>query len=102
MILDKNKFYQWDLERTLEIVDNIVTEVHFKKFTDNKLYVCEVYDNNGVRVVDIPNVLFVSKADEDDLNINLKDYNSMTGYTFINLSDSQEEYFTISARGISA
>lgn len=60
MILDKNKFYQWDLERTLEIVDNIVTEVHFKKFTDNKLYVCEVYDNNGVRVVDIPNILFTT------------------------------------------
>ena len=60
MILDKNKFYQWDLERTLEIVDNIVTEVHFKKFTDNRLYVCEVYDNNGVRVVDIPNILFTT------------------------------------------
>ena len=60
MILDKNKFYQWDLERTLEIVDNIVTEVHFKKFTDNQLYVCEVYDNNGIRVVDIPNILFTT------------------------------------------
>ena len=44
----------------------------------------------------------MTKSDQAEFVENLKDYNSMSGYTFINITAQQENYFTISARGISA
>lgn len=59
-LVDKNDFYQWDLERKLEIIDELVTEVHFKKYTGNELLVCEVYTDDDIRIVDVPNILFTT------------------------------------------
>ena len=49
-----------------------------------------------------PSVLFLSQADYDQLVANREDYNDMTGYTFIQLTSSMENYFSISAQGKSA
>ena len=56
----KNEFFQWDLDRTMEINDNSVTSVHYKKFSGSELYECDVKQDNGKFYADIPNILFTT------------------------------------------
>ena len=42
-----------------------------------------------------PSVLFLTEKDYKELSANRDDYNDMTGYTFIQLTPSMENYFTI-------
>lgn len=56
----------------------------------------------GIYFQETPSVLFLTPDDYDNLLKNRKDYNDMTGYTFIQLTPSMENYFTISAQGKSA
>lgn len=57
-ILDgRSKFYQWDLNRKLIIEDPTITEVHFCNRTDVCSIVCEVYTEDGLRLVNVPNIL---------------------------------------------
>lgn len=57
-ILDGREcFYQWDSNRQLVISDLTVDEVHFCNKTDDCSLVCEVYEQDGARVVDVPNIL---------------------------------------------
>lgn len=57
-ILDgRSQFYQWDLDRKLIVEDASINEVHFGNRTDNISLVCEVYELDGMRVADVPNIL---------------------------------------------
>lgn len=50
-------FYQWDLDRKLIVEDETINQVHFCNRTDDNSLVCEVYQENGMYVVDVPNIL---------------------------------------------
>lgn len=50
-------FYQWDIDRRLIVEDGSITQVHFCNRTDECSLVCEVYDEDGLRLVNVPNVL---------------------------------------------
>lgn len=53
----RDAFYQWDLDRKLIVKDETINQAHFcNKTTDNSL-VCEVYTENGMRLVNIPNII---------------------------------------------
>ena len=56
----REHFYQWDLNQRLIITDETVTEVHFCNRTDSCSLVCEVYTEDGVRLVNVPNVLLMN------------------------------------------
>ena len=63
-ILDDNKvFYQWDKNRKLIIEDENIKEVHFCNRTDDIALMCEVYEKDGLRLVDVPNKLLTDKWD---------------------------------------
>jgi hypothetical protein len=69
-ILDgREHFYQWDSERKLIVLDKDITEVHFCNRSDTCSLVCEVYDADGMRLVNVPNILL-----QDDLRINVYAY----------------------------
>lgn len=71
-ILDgRSEFYQWDLDRQLIIEDATVNEVHFCNRTDDCSLVCEVYELDGLRVADVPNILL-----QDNWRINVYAYDS--------------------------
>lgn len=53
----RTSFYQWDLNQKLVVDSNTINQVHFCNRTDDCSLVCEVYDLEGLRVVDVPNVL---------------------------------------------
>lgn len=69
-ILDGRKeFYQWDINRKLVIHDETITEVHFCNRTDECSLKCEVYNVDGIYLVDVPNVLLTT-----DWRINVYGY----------------------------
>lgn len=53
----RSEFYQWDVDRKLKVLDNSVNEVHFCNRTDDCSLVCEVYEEDGERLVNVPNIL---------------------------------------------
>lgn len=53
----REAFYQWDLNQKLIVNDNTINEVHFCNRTDDCSLVCEVYEADGLRLVDVPNIL---------------------------------------------
>ena len=56
-------FYQWDMEQRLIVNDSSIDEVHFCNRTDNCALVCEVYEENSLRVVNVPNILLQNSWD---------------------------------------
>lgn len=50
-------FYQWDINQRLIIEDASITEVHFCNRTSDCSLICEVYEEGGKRLVDVPNIL---------------------------------------------
>lgn len=63
-ILDgRDSFYQWDINQKLLIEDETIQEVHFCNKTDDEALVCEVYTENGKRVVNVPNILLQDNWD---------------------------------------
>lgn len=57
-ILDgRSQFYQWDIDRKLIVEDSTINEVHFCNRTDDCSLICEVYELDGLRVADVPNIL---------------------------------------------
>ena len=56
----RSQFYQWDLNRRLIIEDQEITQVHFCNRTDECSLVCDAYTEDGIRLVDVPNVLLQS------------------------------------------
>ena len=66
---DRKEFYQWDLEQKLIVEDRTINEVHFCNRTDECSLVCDVYDEDGIRLVNVPNILL-----QTDWNINVYAY----------------------------
>ena len=65
----RDYFYQWDLDRKLIVNDASVTQVHFCNRTDDCSLVCEVYEEDGLYLVNVPNVLL-----QNDWRINVYAY----------------------------
>ena len=53
----REQFFQWDIDRKLIVEDAAITQVHFCNRTDNCSLVCETYVEDGVTVVNVPNIL---------------------------------------------
>lgn len=53
----KRFFWQWDLDRQLVVGEDSCGEVHFCNGTTECALVCEVYQQDGQRLVDVPNIL---------------------------------------------
>lgn len=81
----RTKFYQWDINRQLIIDDSTITEVHFCNRTGDCSLVCEVYTRDGLRLVNVPNILL-----QTDWRIFVYAYD--TFYT------KHEEFFDVVAR----
>lgn len=65
----RDHFYQWDIEQKLIVEDPTINEVHFCNRTDECSLVCDVYDEEGKRLVNVPNILL-----QTDWNINVYAY----------------------------
>ena len=50
-------FRQWDENRKLQVLDEAVTQVHFANANAGQALVCPVYEWEGLRVADVPNIL---------------------------------------------
>lgn len=69
-ILDgREYFYQWDTDRQLIVDDKSITEVHFCNKTEDCALVVEVFDRDGMRLVNVPNILL-----QDDWRLNVYAY----------------------------
>lgn len=55
----RTEFYQWDLNRQMQVEDNTITELHFCNKTDDCSLVVEVKDG----VANVPNILLQSSWD---------------------------------------
>lgn len=53
----RDYFYQWDLNRKLIVNDDSIKEVHFCNRTEDCSLVSEVYTENGINLVNVPNIL---------------------------------------------
>ena len=56
----REHFYQWDLNRQLIVESADIEEVHFCNRTDNCALVCKTKVEDGVTVVDVPNIILQS------------------------------------------
>lgn len=56
----RKEFYQWDLNQKLIVNDDTITEMHFCNGMDACALVCEVYTENGTRLVNVPNIILQS------------------------------------------
>lgn len=68
----RDYFYQWDIDRKLIIDDNTITQVHFCNRTSDCSLVCEVYNEDGLRLVNVPNIIL---QDNWDINVYAYDGN---------------------------
>ena len=57
---DEKYFYQWDTGRKLIVNDGECTEVHFINGDAEMALCCAIYDLDGVRMVNVPNILLQS------------------------------------------
>lgn len=55
-------FWQWDLNQKIIVAVAGCDEVHFGNGMDDRALVCEVYEQDGKRVVNVPNVLLQSSS----------------------------------------
>lgn len=53
----REHFYQWDINQQLVVQDNTITEAHFCNRTDDCALICEVFEKDGRRLVNVPNIL---------------------------------------------
>lgn len=64
----RQQFYQWDIGRKI-IVDVDVSQVHFTNLALKTSLVSETYNENGLTVANVPNVLL-----QKDLRIDVYAY----------------------------
>lgn len=55
---ERKQFWQWDTGQRLIVDDDVCPEIHFCNGTDKCSLVCEPYMEDGLRLVDVPNILF--------------------------------------------
>lgn len=60
---EREDFYQWDLNQKLIIGDASVSEVHFCNKTSDCSLVVPVYEENGLRIANVPNIILQSRWD---------------------------------------
>ena len=60
----REHFWQWDLNQKLIVEDPTVNEVHFSNRADSDSLPIEVYEENGLRLANVPNILL-----QEDLKI---------------------------------
>jgi hypothetical protein len=60
---DRAELWQWDTGQKLIVEDADINEVHFHDGINSIALVCRVYEHNGLRVVDIPNVVLQDNCD---------------------------------------
>lgn len=53
----REQFFQWDRDRKLIVLDGSIKEVHFCNKTDDCSLKREVYEENNLHLVDVPNIL---------------------------------------------
>jgi hypothetical protein len=53
----RDHFYQWDINRKIIVNDSSIKEVHFCNRTDSCSLVCEVYQEDGLNIANVPNVI---------------------------------------------
>lgn len=87
-------FYQWDINRKLLVTDSSIIQVHFADHSRDVAMVLEVYELDGSRVVDVPNILL-----QDDGHIiayAYRDDHTRLRYTFKVLPRPQPEGYVYS------
>lgn len=82
---DRTELFQWDKNQKLIVDDPSIGEVHFSNGTQSDALVCEVRDEDGKRVCDIPNILLQN-------DFRLKAYAYCIDYTKV------EEVFVVISR----
>ena len=50
-------FFQWDIGQRLIVEDPEMDKIHFCNKTGECSLVCEVYEEDGLRLVNVPNIL---------------------------------------------
>ncbi len=60
---DRPELWQWDTGQKLIVEDADINEVHFHDGINSIALVCEVYELEGLRVVNIPNVVLQDNCD---------------------------------------
>lgn len=53
----RSSFWQWDLEQKIVVPVGVGNEVHFSNENHNRTPVCDVYEQDGIRLVNVPNFL---------------------------------------------
>lgn len=59
----KSYFWQWDLDRQLVVGEDTCGEVHFCNGTTECALVCEIYQQDGQRLVNVPNIFLQTDRD---------------------------------------
>ncbi|MBQ4648801.1 MAG: hypothetical protein IJB76_06540 [Clostridia bacterium] len=54
---DRGFLYQWDTHQRLKVNDPHITEAHFSNGTSSNAVVCEIYEEDGQRFANIPDIL---------------------------------------------
>lgn len=87
----RNQFYQWDLDRKLIVEDADISQVHFCNRTDDCSLVCETYTEDGLTLVNVPNILL-----QTDWRINVyaydKSYTKFSKQFDVNRRSKPESY----------
>ena len=65
----REHFWQWDLNQKLIVEDPTINEVHFSNCADKDSLPIEVYEENGLRLANVPNILL-----QEDLKIKVYAY----------------------------
>lgn len=65
----REHFWQWDLNQKLIVEDPTINEVHFSNRADKDSLPVEVYEENGLRVANVPNIFL-----QEDLKIKAYGY----------------------------
>ena len=60
----REHFWQWDLNQKLIVEDPTINEVHFSNRADEDSLPVEVYEENGLRLANVPNIFL-----QEDLKI---------------------------------
>jgi len=82
---DRENFYQWDLDEKLIVADSTINEVHFCNNTQSRALVSKTYTENGLTVVNVPNILLQVPLD-------------FKAYAYSNKHTVAEKYFKVCGR----
>ena len=81
----REHFFQWDANQRLIVNDPSISEVHFYNGTEDNALVCEVYEKDNRRVVNVPNILLIDSW-------------VIHAYAYLNDYTKVEERFKVFAR----